>query len=322
MMQMTPLGAPVSGPLLCLFLASLPLAAADAPSGPPPIPSAPAQEESHPPSVPLWPNGAPGYEARRDEPERVDWRQEPDIVFPVTFNIHNPSLTPYLPAKDRATGAAIIVAPGGGDMFLTMDREGYDFARWLADHGVAAFVLKYRLARDRAGNSPYTVNGEALADTLRSIRLVRARAADWGVDPSRVGFLGFSAGGELAALAMFRYDAGNPDAEDPVDRHSSRPNFVGLIYPGMQAIFNSGGVRVDAQTPPAFMSCAYDDNANTVVNLTSLFVQMRKAGVGAELHIYSAGGHGYGVRQRPLAVTAWPWRLLEWMGDRGLTRKP
>ncbi len=303
---------------MSMVLALSPLRAAD---GPPPIPSTPAQEEAHPPSVPLWPSGAPGFEARRNEPERVDWRQEPDIVFPVTFNIHNPSLTPYLPAKDRATGAAVIVAPGGGDMFLTMDREGYDFAKWLADHGVAAFVLKYRLARDRAGNSPYSVNGEALADTLRSIRLVRARAAEWGIDPSRVGFVGFSAGGELAALAMFRYDAGNPDAADPVDRHSSRPNFVGLIYPGMQSIFNGGGVRIDAQTPPAFMSCAFDDNLNTVVNLTSLFVQMRKAGVGAELHIYSAGGHGYGVRQRPLAVTAWPWRLLEWMGDRGLTRK-
>jgi acetyl esterase/lipase len=174
--------APLAGAFLGLLLAPSRAWSADSP---PPIPSTPAQEEAHPPSFPLWAGGAPGYEGRRNDPERVDWRQEPDITFPVTFNIHNPSLTPFLPDPGKATGAAVIVAPGGGDMFLTMDREGYDAGRWLADHGVAAFVLKYRLARDRAGNSPYTVNGEALADTLRAIRTVRSRAAEWGVDPAR-----------------------------------------------------------------------------------------------------------------------------------------
>jgi len=288
---------------------------------PPPIPAAPAQEEAHPPSFPLWAGGAPGYEGRRNEPERVDWRQEPGNVFPVTFNIHNPSLTPFLPAPGKATGAAVIVAPGGGDMFLTMGREGYDFASWLADHGVAAFVLKYRLARDQAGNSPYKVNVEALADTLRAIRIVRSRAAEWGVDPARVGFLGFSAGGELAALSMFRYDGGMPNEADPVDWQCSRPDFVALIYPGMAAVVRDGGVRVDAKTPPAFLSCAYDDQPATVANLTNLFLRLRQAGVSAELHIYSAGGHGYGVRPRPLAVTGWPERFLEWMGDRGLLRR-
>jgi endo-1,4-beta-xylanase len=317
--------AALAGALLGLFLAPVRLYPADAPApvaAPPAIPAAPAQEEAHPPSFPLWAGGAPGYEGRRDEPERVDWRQEPDIVFPVTFNIHNPSLTPFLPAPGKATGAAVIVAPGGGDMFLTMDREGYDTGRWLADHGVAAFVLKYRLARDRAGNSPYRVEVEALADTLRSIRTVRARAPEWGVDPARVGFLGFSAGGELAALAMSRYDAGNPAAADPIERLSSRPDFVGLIYPGIAAIVKSGGVKVDAQTPPAFLSCAADDQPATVANLTNLFLQLRQAGVGAELHIYSTGGHGYGVRQRPLEVTGWPLQLMGWMGDSGLLARP
>jgi endo-1,4-beta-xylanase len=312
--------APLSGALLGLFLAPSLLRSAD--SAPPPIPSTPAQEEAHPPSFPLWSGGAPGYEARRAEPERVDWRQEPDIVFPVTFNIHNPSLTPFLPAPGHATGAAVIVAPGGGDMFLTMDREGYDVGKWLADHGIAAFVLKYRLALDRAGNSPYRVNVEALADTLRSIRVVRSRAAEWGVDPARVGFMGFSAGGELAALAMFRYDTGMPDEADPVDWQSSRPDFVALIYPGMANLIRDGGVRVDAKTPPAFLTCAANDKPETVEGIANLFLQMRQAGVGAELHIYGTGGHGYGVRPRPLAVTGWPVRFLEWMGDRGLLRKP
>jgi endo-1,4-beta-xylanase len=289
--------------------------------GPPPVPLTPAQEEAHPPSLPLWANGAPGYETRKDEPERVMWRQEPDIVFAVVYNVHNPSLTPFLPAAGTATGAAVIIAPGGGDMLLTTDREGYDLARWLAERGVAAFVLKYRLAKDLSGNSPYRVNVEALADSLRAIRTVRARAVEWGVDPTRVGFLGFSAGGELAALTMFRYDGGIPDAADAVERQSSRPDFVGLIYPGLSTLVKDGGVRVDARTPPAFMSCAAGDQPTMAVNLTALFLQLQQAGVGAELHIYGAGGHGYGVRKRPLAVSDWPSRLLEWMGDRGLLRK-
>jgi endo-1,4-beta-xylanase len=308
-----------AGALLCLVLLASPMWAADAP---PPIPSTPAREEAHPASLPLWPNGAPGYEARRNEPERVAWRQEPDIVFAVVYNVHNPSLTPFLPAPGTATGAAIIIAPGGGDMLLTTDREGYDLAKWLSERGVAAFVLKYRLAHDMAGNSPYRVNVEALADSLRAIRTVRARGPEWGVDPGRVGFLGFSAGGELAALTMFRYDGGVPDSADPVERQSSRPDFVGLIYPGMDNIARDGGVRVDAGTPPAFMSCASGDRPTMSVNLAGLFLQLQQAAVGAELHIYGAGGHGYGVRKRPLAVTDWTSRLLEWMSDRGLLRKP
>jgi acetyl esterase/lipase len=249
------------------------------------------------------------------------WRQEPDIVFAVVYNVHNPSITPFLPAPGMSTGAAVIIAPGGGDMLLTTDREGYDLARWLADRGVAAFVLKYRLAKDSAGNSPYKVNVEALADSIRAIRTVRSRAVDWHLDPSRIGFLGFSAGGELAALTMFKYDGGAPNSPDRVERQSSRPDFVGLIYPGLNTIVHDGGVRVDAMTPPAFLSCAAGDQPTMAVNLTGLFLQLQQAGVGAELHIYGAGGHGYGVRHRPLAVSSWPERLLEWMTDRGLLRK-
>jgi acetyl esterase/lipase len=150
---------------------------------------------------------------------------------------------------------------------------------------------------------------------------VRARAGDWNLNPSRIGFLGFSAGGELAALTMFKYDGGAPNSPDRVERQSSRPDFVGLIYPGLATIVHDGGVRVDAMTPPAFMSCAAGDEPTMAVNLTGLFLRLQQAGVGAELHIYGAGGHGYGVRQRPLAVSSWPQRFLEWMTDRGLLRK-
>lgn len=292
-----------------------PLVRAATPPAPPPIPSTPAKEKSHPASVPLWTGGAPGFEARRAEPERVEWRQEPDIVFPVTCNIHQPSLTPYLPSKDNATGCAVIIAPGGGHMFLTTDREGYDLAEILARRGIAAFVLKYRLARDRAGNSPYTID-DAAADALRAVRLIRARAAEWHVKPDRVGILGFSAGGEVALLAAARHDAGKRDASDAVERQSSRPDFFAPIYPG-------GLQRTDLNfakeaTPPVFLACTFDDRMPE--QLANLFVTLRRAGVNAELHIYNSGGHGFGVRERPLAVSGWHARFVEWLADRGFLK--
>src|SRR5207237_3408666 len=149
----------------------------------------------------------------------------------VVSNIHQPSITPYLPSKETATGAAVVIAPGGGHSELWMDHEGYNVAKWLSEHGVAGFVLKYRLAR--AKDSTYTIEGHSFADTQRALRLVRSRAAEWGVDPERIGVIGFSAGGELAALAGNRYDAGNDSAADPVDRLTSRPAFQALIYPAI-----------------------------------------------------------------------------------------
>jgi endo-1,4-beta-xylanase len=201
-------------------------------------------------------------------------------------------------------------------MFLTTDREGYDFAEILARRGIAAFVLKYRLARDRAGDAGYTIEREALADTQRAVQLVRARAAEWNVKADRVGLVGFSAGGELALLAAARQLAGKPEAADPVERVSSRPDFFAPIYPG-------GLQRTDYAwskdaTPPAFLACAYDDRMPD--QLAALFTTLRKAGVNAELHLYNSGGHGFGVRERPLAVTRWPDRFVEWLGDRGFLK--
>lgn len=283
---------------------------------PPPLPSTPAREKAHPPAIPLWSGVAPGSEAKHHVAESVEWRQEPDIVFPVTFNIHRPSLTPFLPAKEKAPGCAVIIAPGGGHMFLTTDREGYDLAEILAGRGIAAFVLKYRLARDRAGGSTYAIDREALADVSRAIRLIRARAAEWNVKPDRVGLLGFSAGGEIALLAASHHDAGKPDAADPIERHSSRPDFFAPIYPG-------GLQRTDYTwskdgTPPAFLACTHDDRMPE--QLAAFYTTLRKAGVNAELHIYNTGGHGFGVRERPLAVSHWHARFVDWLGDRGFLK--
>ena len=284
---------------------------------PPPIPATPAQEKPHPASIPLWADGAPGFEARRAEPEKVDWRQEPDIVFPVVSNIHQPSLTPY-PAQGRPTGCAVIIAPGGGHMFLTSDREGYDLAEILAARGIAAFVLKYRLAHDRSapdGKSPYTIE-DAGADAARAIRLIRTRAAEWNVRPDRIGILGFSAGGEVALLAAAQHDAGHPAAPDPIERASSRPDFFAPIYPG--GLQRADLVWSRERTPPAFLACAFDDRMPE--QLANLLIALKKAGVNAELHIYNRGGHGFGVRDRPLAISSWPARFVDWLGDRGMLK--
>ncbi len=279
---------------------------------PPPIPATPPEDPPHPASILLWPNGAPGTDAHRGEPEQVAWRQEPDIVFPVVFAIHQPSITPFLPAKEKATGAAVIIAPGGAHMFLTIDREGYDLARILAGQGIAAFVLKYRLANDRAGNSPYKID-DAGDDALRAIRVVRSRAAEWNIKPDRIGIMGFSAGGEVTLLAATKHDSGDSNAADPLDRVSSRPDFFAPIYTGG---LNRTDLRWSAQrTPPAFLLCAYDDRMPEQV--VELFTRLRRAGVNAELHIYSKGGHGFGVRPRPMAVSSWHARFVDWLRDRG-----
>jgi len=286
------------------------------PSGPA-IPTEPASEPAHPESILLWPQGAPGSENFRAEQEHISWRQEPDIVFPVISNIHHPSLTPFLPATN-GTGCAVVIAPGGGHMQLTIDREGYDLARWLAEQGIAAFVLKYRLARDGSGpanSAPrYTVEGAALADTQRAIRLIRSRAAEWKISPARVGVLGFSAGGELALLAALRPADGKPDAIDQVDRQSSTPDFFAPIYSGG---FQRTDLAITKSTPPAFVACAYDDRM--AEQSAAFFITLRKAGVNAELHIYNRGGHGFGVRSdRPqLAISTWQVRFVEWLSDRG-----
>ena len=289
----------------------------------PAIPKGPATESKHPHSSALWPNGAPGSEARKNEPEDVSWRQEKDIVFPVISNVHNPSITPYLPSKAKATGCAVVIAPGGGHMQHTIDREGYDLGKWFADHGIAAFVLKYRLARDGstpAGTAqPYKVDVDALADGQRAIRLIRSRAAEWNIKPDRIGIVGFSAGGEVALLTAMHPDSAKADAADPVDRQSSKVNFFAPIYSGG---FQRPDLVISKETtPPAFLSCAYDDSMPE--RMANFFVALRKAGVPAELHIYNSGGHGYGVRSdRPdMPVSTWHLRFAEWLGDRGFLKK-
>ena len=231
--------------------------------GGPAIPDALPTEEAHPKSILLWPYGAPGSEAHKNEAEIVGWRQEINIVFPILYNIHNPTITPFLPAKDKATGCAVVICPGGGNMFHTIDREGYDLGQWLADHGVAAFVLKYRLTRDTTNiisgaPQPYK-SSDAQADALRAIRLVRSRAAEWGVDPTHVGIMGFSAGGGVTFDAALADGKGDANAADPIDRLDAHPNFLGIIYSSPPRQISAADAVLPANFPPSFLLCSASD---------------------------------------------------------------
>ena len=193
-----------------------------------------------------------------------------------------------------------------------MDHEGYNVARWLSQHGVAAFVLKYRLALDNG--STYTIEGSALSDIKRAVRLVRSRALEWGINPEHIGVMGFSAGGELAAMASTRYDAGVAGAADPIESESSKPAFQALLYPAIPH-----NMSLSKQTPPAFLVCGEDDRPDIAEGLPQLYLSLKQAGVSAELHILARSGHGFGVRpgNRP-PVSDWPQLFVEWLDVQGM----
>ncbi len=256
--------------------------------------------------IPLWPNGAPGSEAKTaSESVRITEQGEH-----IVSSVHRPSITPYLPEK--ASGASVIVIPGGGHRELWMDHEGYRVGQWLEDHGIAAFVLKYRLANETG--STYTVEGEELADVQRAIRLVHSRAAEWHVAADRIGVIGFSAGGELAALAGTRYEAVVQNPKDAIDRESARPAFMGLIYPAIPK-----DMRLTKDTPPAFLLCGADDNPAIAEGLPALYLALKHAGVSVEVHILSGSGHGFGLREsNPPEIKIWPMLFYNWLSARGM----
>jgi acetyl esterase/lipase len=261
-----------------------------------------------PQPIPLWPNGAPGSQGKTaEEVVRLT-----ELGEHIVSSVHRPSITPYFPAATMATGAAVIVIPGGGHRELWMDHEGYRIGRWLSDHGIAAFVLKYRLAREPG--STYTVEGHALADVQRAIRLVRSRAPEWHIAADRIGVIGFSAGGELAALAGTRYDSVTRGSADPVDRESSKPAFMGLIYPSIP-----GGMSLSKDTPPAFLLCGENDSPAIADGVPALYGAIRHAGGSAEMHIFGGVGHGFGIRDNnPRAVAHWPSLFYDWLDARGI----
>jgi acetyl esterase/lipase len=264
-----------------------------------------------PPSIPLWPGVPAGSEGKTAKEAVVISETGEQRVS----GIHSPSITPYLPAMDKATGAAILVIPGGGHRLLAITHEGYNVGEWLAERGIAAFVLKHRLAREEG--STYKIEVESFADAQRAMRLIRSRAQEWNIDPARLGAMGFSAGGELVSQISTRFDTGKAEAKDAVERQGSKPAFQALIYPG-----RSGDIQPTKDSPPAFLACAYNDRPDISEGLAEVYLRFKRAGVPAELHVYSTGGHGFGLRtanKRP--VGAWIVRFEEWLAESGLLRK-
>jgi acetyl esterase/lipase len=235
--------------------------------------AAPVQGQQSHPVIPLWPGTPPGSH-ETTVPEAVRIAPGGDHVI---SSVHHPSITVYLPAAGTATGAGVLVIPGGGHREIWIDHEGYAVAEWLSQHGIAAFVLKYRLAREPG--STYTVEGTELASS--------------------------------------RYDSGRPGASDTIDRQGSKPAFQALIYPGIPH-----DMHLSKETPPAFLACGAQDRPDISEGLPQLYLNMKRAGAQAELHIFAGMGHGFGIRStNPANVAEWPDLFYRWLESLGLLKK-
>jgi len=278
-----------------------------------------ASEPAH--VIELWPKGAPGEKG--DIGEERDTTKPTDQMIagkPVIRlgNVSKPTISIYRPPADKATGTAVVVCPGGGYHILAMDLEGTEVCDWLNSIGVTGVLLKYRVPK-RTGLEKHTA---PLQDVQRALGLVREHAKDWRLDPQRMGVLGFSAGGHLAAALSANCDERTYPAVGAADQVSCRPDFQILIYPGGLTKKEDGDkvapeVGVTTNTPPTFIAMAEDDPVRVE---TTLFytLALKNAKVPVELHIYPTGGHGYGLRRTKELVTTWPDRVEDWMRSRGL----
>jgi acetyl esterase/lipase len=263
----------------------------------------------------LWPGLPPG-----DKPNMGDEKWN-DTTKTITGVVATPTLAVYRPDKDKDTGAAIIVAPGGGFYQLSMGHEGADVAQWLASIGVTGIVLKYRIPQ-RDGMPRYMAGFQ---DGQRAMSVVRSKAGEWGIDPHRIGFLGFSAGGQVGADVETNFDKRMYEPVDDMDKADTRPDFAVLIYPGgivpkrsdVPALTDD--VKVSKDTPPTFLAIA-DNDRNGPENAVYMYLALKKAGVSAELHVYSEGGHGFGIRPGTAPHTTWPARVQDWMAFHGFLK--
>jgi len=257
-------------------------------------------------TINLWSDGAPGADPNGGEETVRIYEPTGDHII---SNIHNPSITPFIPAKDKSTGIAIIIAPGGGHRELWIDHEGYNVAKKLNDNGITAFVLKYRLAKQE--NSTYTVDKDEVNDMLRAIRFVRSHSHEWNIDPNKIGIIGFSAGGEVTGLADMNADDGLADAKDSIDSFSSKPNFQALIYPG-----GTDRIIPTDQSSPAFLLCGYHDRDDISKGIANLYLQFKELNIPAELHIYANAGHGFGIRKGDKGASSkWIDAFIAWIND-------
>jgi acetyl esterase/lipase len=276
----------------------------------------PARAEMSPETVTLWPNGAPG-EKGDVGPEKQERRPSGNKILIVT-NVTQPTLTVFRPPADRNTGTAVVICPGGAYRALAWDLEGTEVAEWLNSLGVTGIVLKYRVP-ERKGRERYAA---PLQDAQRALGIVRHRAREWGINPDRIGILGFSAGGHLSATLSNNYDQRTYDPVDDADRVRCRPDFAILIYPAYLATGKDSDklapeLKVTKDTPPTFIVYTEDDPVHVECALV-YYLALKKAKVPAEMHVYPKGGHGYGLRPSANLVSHWPQRAEEWMRTLGL----
>lgn len=274
----------------------------------------------------VWPNGAPDSNGMTQPEETFEGKR--------VRNVSEAELYVYLPKIGINSGAAVVICPGGGYVIEAMDHEGYDMAEWLASKGVAGIVLKYRL--------PYGHDQIPLEDLQRAIRMVREKATEWGINPAKVGVAGSSAGGHLASTGGTHFDLGNPDATDPINRLSCRPDFMLLLYPvitfreefghmgSRQNLIGtvnkwsmvekySNELQVTPETPPTFLVLADDDGGVPPRNSVEFYLALKKYNIPAEMHIFRNGGHGFGMNKKNLPVDQWPDLFAEWLKAMGIT---
>jgi acetyl esterase/lipase len=252
--------------------------------------------------IPLWKNGAPGFENKKNEPEEAKdyWVK----------NINNPSLTVFFPPANIANGTAVLICPGGGFRLLVFKSEGLDPAKFLNKLGITAIILKYRLPREP--NSPYSLDKQPAEDAYRAMRLVRSFAKEWKIDTARLGMLGFSAGGEVVDAIAFANGKGNPQAPDPVDRLNGKPDFIMQVYPGPLNIPD----KIPQDSPPAFFIVANKDTCCSG-SVMRLLEDYRNSKASVEAHIMAHGDHAFnmGYRSTLQSLKTWPQLMVNWLLD-------
>lgn len=270
----------------------------------------------------VWPNGAPDHNGMDEPEEKFDGGR--------VRNVSEAEMFVYFPEKDQNSGAAVVICPGGGYWIEAMDHEGFEIAEWLKSKGVAGIVLKYRL--------PYGHHEIPSGDARQALRIVRDNAAEWGIDPEKIGIAGSSAGGHLASTVGTRFDYGTPESSEPLGKISSRPDFMLLLYPVItfNEAFGHMGSRknligegnnwelvekysnekhVTSETPPTFLVLSDDDKAVPPRNSVEFYLALKEKDVPAEMHIFQKGEHGFGMNKKNLPVDQWPDLFYNWLKE-------
>ncbi|WP_372948901.1 alpha/beta hydrolase [Mariniphaga sp.] len=268
----------------------------------------------------VWPNGAPNHNGMDEPEEKFEGVR--------VRNVSEAEMYVYLPEKEKNTGAAVVICPGGGYWIEAMDHEGYQMAEWLQEKGVAGIVLKYRL--------PYGHHEIPSGDARQAMRIVRSNAEEWGIHPEKIGIAGSSAGGHLASTVGTRFDYGNKESSEPLEKISSRPDFMLLLYPvitfreefghmgSRKNLIGEGNnwelvekysneLHVSPETPPTFLVLADDDKSVVPRNSVEFYLALKKNNVPAEMHIFAEGGHGFGMNKKTLPVDNWPELFYNWL---------